>query len=356
MRVLHLNPTADFGGVEVMILSFLDRSRKRGDSTAVAMSPGKWTPKFQDRADYWFDLPQVGRDIKRLPKLVAEIRRIIRSFQPDVIHAHNPTMMLAALMALGLRAPGLIGTLHGNEEGDYRREAFIGHAFKLRGKVTVCSPCIGAELSRFGLNEHTVITNGISPAPAAISRAECAQKFDVDPDSPIIVGVGRLVTMKRWQLAIAAMPKVPEASLVIFGEGDQRAILEQQIAELGVSDRVKLPGAVSNVRSYTAAADAAIVTSRGEGFSLAVLEHLDVGLPVVASDVPGITDVVNDDSAWIIDAENPDSIAAALKEIMAGGPNVEERIAAGRDIAHNSTEEAMIDKYFALYEQVRARK
>ncbi len=334
----------------MMILSFLARSAERGDATAVAMHPGDWEGRFRDAADAWYTLPLVEQSMKRLPGFVKELRAIIRDFRPDVIHAHNPTMMLgAALAAAGRRGIRLVGTLHGNAAGTYDREAVVCRLFK--GPVTAVTPFIAEDLEKRGVRNIIQIQNGVSEPPEPRSREEFASRFGVGGRGRrLVVGVGRLADIKGWNLAIAAMPHLPEADLVIFGEGESRPDLERQIRDLGLSDRVKLPGVVDDVRTWTGAADAALVTSRGEGRSLAVLELLYAGIPLVAADVPGINDTVDERSAIMIDATDAEGTAAALREALAGGPGIRSRVEEGLALAAENSGEKMVDEYFALYE------
>lgn len=350
MRILHLNAKADCGGAEVMILAFLARSRDRGDVTAVAMAPGAWEGRFRDAADAWHELPLVERSPGRLPRFAREIRRVVRDFRPDVIHAHNPTMMLGAAAATaGMRGIRLVGTLHGNMSGDYRREALICRVF--RGPITVVTPFIVDELAGQGVRDVLQIQNGVPAAPAARTREEFAERFGLGgPGRSLLVGVGRLTDMKRWNLALDAVALVPEVDLVIFGEGPNRGDLEAQVEALGLGDRVAFPGVVDDVRSWTGAADAALTTSGGEGPSLAVLEFLAAGIPVVAADVPGINDTVDEASALMIDATDAEETATAIRTALAGGPGILERVAKGRVLAEAKSEERMVDRYFALYE------
>lgn len=106
------------------------------------------------------------------------------------------------------------------------------------------------------------------------------------PDRPVIAGVGRLEPQKRWDRAIAALPLLADqrTTLVIAGEGSERAALEAQVAALGLGERVLLPGHVDNVAPILAAASVAVLTSDFEGVPGALREALALGTPVVATE------------------------------------------------------------------------
>lgn len=350
MRILHLNARADCGGAETLILGFLEHSAGRGDVTATAMADGPWRDRFAEAGAAWFELPLVARSPLRLPGFVRRIRGIIAEFRPEVVHAHNPTMMIGAAAATarpGRRRVGLVGTLHGNGGADYRREALIARAFP--GEVIAVTPHIAGELDRAGVRGVRTITSGVGPAPAPATRAALAERFGIPAGPPLIAGVGRLVECKRWHLAIEAVGGVPGAHLVIFGEGPLRAELERCAAGSPAAGRVHLPGAVDDVQACAGAADAALLTTSGEGFSLVALEALAAGVPLVAADVPGVSDVVDGASAAMVDPVDVAGTAGALRAVLAGGPAVRTRVAAGRTVAARHSRERMNERYFAAY-------
>lgn len=135
------------------------------------------------------------------------------------------------------------------------------------------------------------------------------------PDSKLIIGsMGRLDLMKAHDVLLRAIAQVDGVRVVILGEGEQRPALEKLAIDLGVSDRVELPGWVENPRAYLPEFDIMVLPSRSEGFPLAVVEAMLTARPVVATRVGSVPEVVtNGETGLLIDKDDVNGLAAALR-------------------------------------------
>jgi glycosyltransferase involved in cell wall biosynthesis len=158
----------------------------------------------------------------------------------------------------------------------------------------------------------------------APARAVARARLGIAEDDFAVVGVGRLVYVKGFDLLVAALPRVvgelPAARLVLVGDGPDRAALKAQAVRLGVADRVVLAGAVAGAGAglldYLAAADVCAAPSRNEGMGRALVEAMALGLPVVGAAVGGVPDVVGPDEAGrLVPAEDSQALADALIEL-----------------------------------------
>jgi glycosyltransferase involved in cell wall biosynthesis/peptidoglycan/xylan/chitin deacetylase (PgdA/CDA1 family) len=136
-------------------------------------------------------------------------------------------------------------------------------------------------------------------APASPSeRLAARQRLGLPTDVPVFISVANLQPVKDLSTLIAAAALVrrelPTARFLLVGEGPVRQTLESQAARLNLGDCVLFPGTVADVRPYLAAADIGLLTSRSEASSNSVLEYMAMRLPVVASDIPGNRDLVNE--------------------------------------------------------------
>ncbi|HET8742215.1 MAG TPA: glycosyltransferase family 4 protein, partial [Gaiella sp.] len=140
----------------------------------------------------------------------------------------------------------------------------------------------------------TVVPNPAPVLPSLPSREEARAALGVD--GVTLATAGRLTRQKALGDALAALARVDGAGLVVAGDGPQRAVLERNAQELGVSDRVRFLGALprDEVLRVFRAADAALLTSAWENLPHSVLEALAVGTPVVATAVGGVPEVVRD--------------------------------------------------------------
>ena len=162
------------------------------------------------------------------------------------------------------------------------------------------------------------------PVPRAEARARIAEDaaMGISGDGPLLVAVGNLIPLKGQALAIEALSGLPEARLVIAGQGPERAALVMKAAELGVGDRVVFAGSVApdKLALLLSAADAMVLPSEREGLANAWVEALACGTPIVIPDVGGAREVVCDPSSGRLAARNPAAIAGALADLLAHPP------------------------------------
>ena len=136
---------------------------------------------------------------------------------------------------------------------------------------------------------------------------------------PAIAAAGRLTAQKSLGDALQAVARVPEVELLVLGDGPERAALERNAADLGMSHRVRFlgPGARDDVLTLFRAADAVLVTSAWENLPHTVLEALAVGTPVIATAVGGIPEVVVDgENGLLVPARAVDAISSAVERLV----------------------------------------
>ena len=139
-------------------------------------------------------------------------------------------------------------------------------------------------------------------------------------DGPLLVSVAALIPLKGQSLAIAALDRVPGATLVLAGDGPERAALERQAAPYGPRVRILGNRPHGELPSLLAAADVMVLPSEREGLATAWVESLACGTPIVVPDVGGAREVVDRPAAGRIAARDPRAIADAVKSILADPP------------------------------------
>jgi glycosyltransferase involved in cell wall biosynthesis len=187
------------------------------------------------------------------------------------------------------------------------------------------SLAVDRELRDAGYVRTILVPNGvprIDPAwdPTETSRWRARLGW---PDRPTILTTGRLSWEKGLLDAVAALPRVlrsvPEAQLVMVGEGPQRAELQERARSLGVADRVLLPGAVSDVEPVLRAGDLYLLPSHFEGLSVALLEALCLGMPASASDTPANLGILPEEFLPLFRVKDPDRQGEVVGELLRTG-------------------------------------
>ena len=341
------------GGAERIAVTLCRAAHERGDTVAVAAAPGELELELADVLSVpRFPLPVLARRPQRLPAATRRLRRAIREFRPDVIHAHNPSMALLTSLAGGRRKTSLV-SVHGVPEPDWPA---TGRVLRLsRLPVVACGPGVAAALTDERCEPVATITNGVGPAPAPVSRSDLDALFGLPPDCVVVLVVGRLADQKNQQLAIRAMPRLPsDVRLLLVGDGVTKPALEALARDVGVANRVVFAGRRAG-RPLMAAADINCICSRWEGLPLVALEAMASGKPLVATSVRGTRELVVDrETGLLVPPDDPASLAAAIDRIVAEPQLAASLAAAAQAAAASMTESAMVDAYFRLYDRLAA--
>ncbi len=279
---------------------------------------------------YYLDAGSPPAAPLRYLRLVGTGMALARRHGARVIHANSAAPVQWMLPAARLSGRKLLVHLH---IGYLRRSRavlglrFVDRAVGVSGQVLEGLIADGLPPAR-----ARVIPNGVSVAyrlqqPAADLRAEAA----VPPDALVLAAVGFLVPMKGYDVlldALARLPPRPAWVLLLAGDGPDRARLAGQAAALGLGARVRFLGHVSDVTAVYRAADLLVQPSRNEGFSLSAAEAGLFALPVVATRVGGLPEVVTDGvTGLLVPADQPTPLASALARLM-GDPALRSRLGA----------------------------
>ncbi|MBZ0267690.1 glycosyltransferase, partial [bacterium] len=168
----------------------------------------------------------------------------------------------------------------------------------------------------------TVIPNGVRMPPPAAKRtpAELRRELGLEPESRLLVFVGRLVPNKNQRALIAMMPsvleRVPRARLVLVGEGPFEAELRREIASRGLEHAVVLAGRYPDVPAVLGAAELFVTASVTEGISLAVLEAMAAGVAVAGLRSEGNEEVLAGDAGLLVDGDDPARLGVAVADLL----------------------------------------
>ena len=324
MKVLHLIKVQGIGGAEAHLLTLLPALRERGvDARLLSLDAGGDADRFHDaltdRGIPWRRV-RCGHDAS--PLLTARILRAVRSERPDLLHTHMVHADVhGSIAAHTLRIP-LLSTRHNDDRyllGPFRHV----DRFFMRGvrKVIAISDAVRAFHVRAGLPAAKLVTihYGLDSLPAAPSEVTPAQA-GIDADAPLVLAIGRLIAQKDHATLLAAFARVheqvPQARLAILGWGPLEADTRARAAELGLSDAVLLPGRVEP-RAWLERADVFAHSSRWEGFGIVLLEAMLARLPVVATRVSAIPEIVVDGETGLLVAPgDAAALASALVELL----------------------------------------
>ena len=257
---------------------------------------------------------------------VPAFARLLRRHRPDVFHAHmsSPVAckwgLAAALLA---RVPAVLGTVQVGAYEPPNRSAY----WQLRAlacgvdRYLAVSREIAAELvERLGwpAGKVEVAYNAVDVERVAVAAPPgLREQLGGSETRPLVLTPARLDAQKGHETLLEAIAEVPEALFLLAGEGPKRAELEGRSAQLGVGDRVRFLGRREDVPQLLAACDVFALPSLYEGSSLAVLEAMAAGIPVVSSAIGGTEELIEDGrSGFLVPPGDASALAAALRRLL----------------------------------------
>jgi glycosyltransferase involved in cell wall biosynthesis len=355
IRVAAYTDAKVFGGCDQVLASLLGELAPRFEVTVLGNEPEVVEQVADARPGSATRVVRRARNKWDWPGIAAHIKAI-RELRPDVLHASLPHpwscqyAILAGLLTRGVRT---VVVQHAILPPRVRSQAWTNHQTLSRVDAHIALSPSQARLiermARLRPGSMKIIHNGIAD-------------FEVEAEprpveGPIVGSVGRLSPEKGFDLLLRAVQQVPGLTAVLAGKGPERERLQGLAAELGIEDRVMLPGFVPDARTWMAMYDVFAVPSRSEGMPLALIEAMLASRPVVVTAIGGMPDVVIEgETGLVVPPEDPDALAEALRTLFDGG----NRAAMGARGRARAREEFSLDhmvrSYESLYDELaRAR-
>jgi glycosyltransferase involved in cell wall biosynthesis len=278
------------------------------------------------------------------PGIWPELRRLVRERKIDIVHAHDYKTNVLALMLGGAEGAIPLTTVHG----------WTGHTWKEKGvyypidkrvisrfpRAIAVSEEIRQELLRCGATPEriTTVLNGIDHRAFQrdLKRIEPMRRaLGIAADDLVIGGVGRLEPQKRFDVLIEAFALArktrPALRLLIVGDGGERQSLQALVARLGLGDVCQLLGHRQDITDLHHAFDAFVQSSDYEGTPNAVLEAMALETPIVATDVGGTSELIEDGvHGVVIRPSDPEALAEAIDWVFENPKAARRRAAAAR--------------------------
>jgi glycosyltransferase involved in cell wall biosynthesis len=343
VKVLHVHRIGGIGGSERHLLTLLPALGERGvDVSFLGLDdPSRAPDPFYEGLTVPYERVPAPRDVD--PLLAWRIRRAVR--RADLVHTH----LVHADVYGAFGARRLVSTKHNDDPfraGPFR---FVERTLARRAArvIAITESLARFQVERVGLpaEKVEVIHYGLDDLPSAWGTNP---PDPVPPDERVLLCVCRLEEQKGVDVAIRAMADVPGAHLVVLGEGPQRRALGELVRELDVP--VYLPGRVPDVAAWLRRAALLVHPVRWEGFGLALLEAMLASLPVVATNVSSIPEIVSDGATGLlVPPDDPTALAAAVNDVLGSPGDYGER---GQTRARTEFSVArMTDRTLAVYER-----
>ena len=345
--ILHLVTQREPAGAQAIAVELARQHRACGRASEVWYLYRK-SSAFDDEPG--LDLTTVVPGPWGTVRMLAQLWWCLRTVRPAAVIAHTHWCLALALPIAALAGvPVRIGVHHSLRDLYPRPCRWLERWWGCLGVATRLVAVAEPVAATFGgappsyRRRLTTIPNGVRPLPDPVTNTITTDH------RPLIVAIGRLSVEKNHRLLIACLADLPGVRLVIAGEGPLRPDLRKLAEGLGVADRLQLPGALNRQELANLVAEAALVVlpSLSEGLSLALVEALGSGTPVIASDLPP-NRAAADGAARLVPPGDQAALVAAIRDLLTD-PEARARMgAAGRRRATDFDPARMAADYVAL--------
>ena len=327
-------------GCDVLVISFFDLH------TAI-------TERIENRG---IKIKYLGKKRGFDPSIISKMRKIIKAYQPDVIHTHRYVLPYAFLASMGFKAKR-VHTVHSVAQ---KEQTKVGKNINrvLFRYFNVVPVALSKEIQRtiqevYGLpdNRIPVVFNGID-----LSRCIVKESY-ARKDTFTVLHIGRFMDVKNHELLLRSFARFKgqhsDARLQLLGDGELKENMMQLAGQLNITDAVEFAGLQSNVYPWLHNADVFILPSKFEGMPMTLIEAMGTGLPIIASNVGGIPDMLSSQKEALLIEPKEEKIIEALEMDYS---DAKKREYWGRNALQRSSlfsSQAMARKYLQLYSSGR---
>ncbi len=362
LKILEALYSNTLGGSEMLGLALANEFVARGhdcDILTVFTGDGSFVADLDASGRNVYEAGFHGRHLSRRLTVPLYLYRLFKQQAYDAIHCHHMAVFFHCLLPARLAGiPRIVVTEHAHQH--FAGNDKLTRRSKRLGPKADCVTVIHRELERFFGEElgipadrlrfiaNGVDTNVFSPAPAP---AELQDRIDAHGWTHTIGCVSRMHPDKDIPNLLRAFRATIEQSsgrpgLIVVGDGQERPVVESLIAEAGIGDQVLLAGVQTNINEWMRVFDLFVLPSRREGVPLAILEALSAGLPIVATRVGGVPDIVDESVGRLVEPEDPDNLGRTLADMIADPDRLERMSTQARRTAlERYSFSNMVDRY-----------
>ena len=323
--ILYLSTSSGPGGAERVISNLsasLDPARYR--AILCLFRPGWIQEHTENRGVRTYVIPTQGMFDWRW---VLRVKRLLKDEHVDLIHAHEFDANVQGTFVAALSGVPLVATVHGKNYFWEKLRRRLAYQWVSRNATMVA---VSENLKQFIVEKvgvdsgHVkVVYNGVDLLPhcGPDDIDQCRKELDLPTSDQIVGVVGNLYPVKGHQYLIAAIPavlaKCPNTTFIFAGRGQLEGELKEQAHQLGVAQKVRFLGLRQDIPRILAVLHAFVLPSLSEGLSMAILEAMVAGKPVIATDVGGNPELVEDsETGYLVPSQNSQALADRLISLL----------------------------------------
>ena len=350
-KILYFVTKSNFGGAQKYVYDLATTLKNQHDVVVLAGGNGTLFKKLHQENVRTISLPDVQRNINIVQEIKSffEVIKILQTENPDVLHLNSPKA--GGLGALTGRIAGvkkIVYTAHGwafyEDRPAYQRSLiqFFSYITVLLSDTTIAVSKRDQHAFDGWLcakNKIIHIPNGVT-SDTSLSKTDARttlHSYDIPTDGFMVGTIAELTKNKGLAYLVDAAQKIPNATFVVIGEGEDREKLESLISKYGLQDRFFLLGFIENAPRLLSAFDVFVLPSIKEGLPYVLLEAGLAGVPVVATQVGGVPEVINHkELGMLVSRKNSEGIVDAIVFLQ---QNQEKKVMMGNNLKEKVTRE-----------------
>jgi len=369
LRILHLINHLSYGGAERQLSYLAPEMAKMGLQVHAALLAGG--PYLSRLANNQVILHLLRSRNNYDLNILRQLVRLIREVKPDIVHSWSMQMdILGGIVATLTRTPWVIRE-PSNELAYPNNWKFLLRRWLIANTDAIVSNSPMGDLywQKYYKNKpRYIIPNGLPLKEIETVSASSKDELGLAPSQKIVLFVGRfdlekykngvthVKNLDNLLMALSYLRDDPDIVGVFCGDGPRLPAIQKMARELGIADRVLLPGFVDHVWPLMKLAEVFVSVSHFEGFPNTVLEAMACGCPLVVSDIPEHRQFLDENRALLVNRFQPAEIARAIKRTLAYPEEAQRRSQRARRLAQQWTITAMAEQYERVYQEILARK
>lgn len=363
IRSIHIDTARTWRGGQNQALQTVKGLRALGHPTMLVAHPDG---ELRRRAPQTTDLIPLAPRFEVDFHAAWRLARIIRHFQPRILHAHDPHGVALAALAMGYRMPWPPPKLVASRRVDFRLRGNTLSRAKYRyvDRFICASGAIARILEADGIDPACITTvhEGVDLEHVADAPpVSIHETFWLPHGAPVVLNVAALTPHKGQRYLIDAFAQVvravPDARLVILGQGELHDSLATQVRHLGLEKHVALPGFRTDVLSLMKTADLFVMSSVMEGLGTSLLDAMASARPIVATKTGGIPEVVvHEETGLLVPPRDANALAEAIIAVLQDPERARRYATAGFERVHRHFSVGrMVEGTVAVYETLLGR-
>ncbi len=367
LRILHIAAPGPVGGLESVVIGLAAGHRRRGLETEVLAVVGpdpEETPFVEALRKEGVPTRALRMPHRAYLRERREIRDYLEERRPDVVHTHGyrPDILNSGpARAMGIPT---VTTVHGSSRMSWKTHVYEWVQFRIFRRFDAVLPVSRSllpALDRAGVPRDRVhvIPNAWDGRIDPLPRPEARQVLGLPPDAFVFGWVGRLIPVKGPDVFLEALGRLNDRFFLasIVGDGPERDQLEDAATDLGIADRVRFHGRLERASRLFPAFDAFVLSSRSEGAPMVLFEAMAARVPIVATDVGGVREILSGAEAVLVPPEEPELLASSLRRVLLDQEDLERKVsAAARRLAEDFGTDGWLAQHEEIYRKVAGRQ